>query len=265
MHLPRARTTKQNGLVVMRTAETKRLLSYIRQQFYPRGGRTEAQRLADTFGSPFTGTIPASAQEASVTVVDHVTPQSWFQHTEIIDVFAQAREDVVNTLLVPSGENSKKGAKPIRFIGIDADNPNAPDKNLYSPVGDSFTEARQAMCARRIFYTFLSYPLVSEEHNTHSALTAGCSYYANDRVHAHMLRIVRDETPNEHETFVDLLTLFVNRTHNPLVTKPDLLDADRSEFSNLFRGLLRARLDGDSALPSLCSSALQRVVAGFPT
>ena len=56
-------------------------------------------------------------------MLDHTTPQLWFENSELVDVFAQAREDVVNTLPVPASENSRKGAAPIRFLEADPDDP----------------------------------------------------------------------------------------------------------------------------------------------
>jgi hypothetical protein len=265
MHEPRARSTTQNALMRYRSAETKRFLSFVRRQWYPRVRRTDAARRGDTLGSPFSGKIPTSAQEPSVTVLDHTTPQLWFENSELVDVFAQAREDVVNTLPVPASENSKKGAAPIRFLAPDPDDPNRPDHALFAPDADYFSEARHAVCARRVLYAFLAYGLVTEQHDAHSSLRQqgpGCAYYARPRVRDHLLRVVRDHPAAEHERFANVMTLFVFRTWNPLVANPKLLA--EGEFADDYRQLLRARLEGTTRLPQLCGDAMRAAVAGFP-
>ena len=265
MHLPRARSTTQNALVRYRSAETKRFLAFVRRQWYPRGRRTDAVRRGDTLGSPFSGKIPTSAQEPSVTVLDHTTPQLWFENSELVDVFAQAREDVVNTLPVPASENSRKGAAPIRFLAPDPDDPERPDHTLFAPDADYFSESRHAVCARRVLYSFLAYGLVTEQHDAHSSLREqgpGCAYYARPRVRDHLLRVVRDHPAAEHERFVNVMTIFVFRTWNPLVANPRLLI--EGEFAAEYRQLLSARLEGTTRLPQLCGDAMRAAVAGFP-
>ena len=52
-----------------------------------------------------------------------------------------------------------------------------------------WTEARQAVSARRVLYTFLSYGLVTEQHDGHSGLGeqgAGCGYWARPNVRDHI-------------------------------------------------------------------------------
>jgi hypothetical protein len=265
MHKPHARSTTQNTLMRYRSAETKRFLAFVRRQWYPIGARTDAARRRDTLGSPFSGKIPTSAQEPSVTVVDHTTPQLWFENSELVDVFAQAREDIVNTLPIPANENSKKGSSPIRFIAPDPDDPSRPDHSLFAPDEDYFSEARHAVCARRILYSFLAYGLITEQHDAHSNLRdqgPGCAYYALPRVRDHLLRTVRAHTAADHEQFVNVMTLFVFRTWNPLVANPRLLTD--GEFAADYRELLHARLEGKTLLPELCGDAMRWAVSGFP-
>ena len=196
--------------------------------------------------------------------------RSWFENTELIGVFSRAREDVVNTQPLPVAENTKKGNSAIKYVSIDADEAQ-PDHALFEPTElatggeDVWTEARQAVSARRVAYTFLSYGLASEQQNGHSGLAdqgAGCGYYARANVRGHIERVVRENTAAAHEKDANRMLLFVNRTWNPLVEQPDLLQS--GEFAAEFRRLLRQRLEGDTQLPWLCNLAIRGAVAGFP-
>jgi len=271
MHAPVARTTTQNSLVRYRSAETKRLLGHIRQKWYDWAGRrSDAQRRNDTLGSCFTGDRPTSWSQASVTAADHTVAQSWFENTELISIWSRAREDMNNILPIDVTENSKKGNAPIAYLSLDPDEP-APDHGLFEPTRlqnggtDVWTEKRQAVSARRVVYTFMSYGLVTEQHDAHSALGeqgAGCAYYAHPRVREHVERIVRDQPADAHERDVNNLLLFAVKFWNPLIEHPDLLDV--GEFASHFRKLFKARLAGTTELPWLCNLAIGDAVAGFP-
>ncbi len=146
-----------------------------------------------------------------------------------------------------------------------------PDHSLFDPTelpnggADAWTEKRQAVSARRVAYTFLSYGLVTEQHDAHSGLAQqgpGCGYYARPRVRAHLERIVREQAAEDHERDANLLLLYAVKTWNPLVEQPDLLQ--NGEFATEFRALLKARLEGETQLPWLCGVALRGAVAGFP-
>ena len=90
----------------------------------------------------------------------------------------------------------------------------------------------------------------------------GCASYARPRVRDHLLRVVRDHPAAEHERFVNVMTIFVFRTWNPLVANPRLLI--EGEFAAEYRQLLSARLEGTTRLPQLCGDAMRAAVAGFP-
>lgn len=271
MSLPVARTSRQNSLVRYRSAETKRQLGHLRAQWFGWSGRrTDAQRRADTLGSCFTGTRPTSWREPSVTSADHVVAQSYFSNTELVGIWSRVRDDILNVLPLPVTENSKKGSAPIAYLSIDPDEP-APDHAVFDPTtlekggDDVWTERRQAVSARRVLYTFLSYGLVTEQHDAHSGLAdqgAGCGYYARPRVFEHLLRIVRDNPAAQHEWEANRLLLYATGCWCPLAENANLLSV--GEFAADFRALLKARVEGDTQLPWLCGLAIRDAVFGFP-
>tara|TARA_B110001450_G_scaffold223239_1_gene220244 strand:- start:228 stop:812 length:585 start_codon:yes stop_codon:yes gene_type:complete len=192
------------------------------------------------------------------------------ENTELIGIWSRAREDIVNTLPTPLVENSKKGNKPIAFIGIDPDEA-APDNGVFDPTElqkgstELWSEKRQAVSARRVIYTFLSYGLLTEKHDAHSGLAdqgAGCGYFARDDVRDHMERIVRSNAAAAHETDANLTMLYALKTWNPLVADRSILTT--GEFAPDFSKLLKDRLAGDTQLPWLCGVVIGGVVAGFP-
>lgn len=264
---PGARTTRQNNLVRYRNAETKRFLQWMRKTWYPSvPNRTPDVQRNDGFGSIFDGKIPTSALEASVTQVEHQVAQSWMENTELLVQFAHCREDINNTLPVPAMQNSKKGARPIWFVSDTPSDPQKVDHSwFYLDDRSMFTPDRQAACAARIFYMFLSNPMVTQQSDAQSALDQqgkGCGYYANEHVHRHMLSRVREQTPLPHDVFQNVLTLYVFKTYNPLLQERDLFDTH--EFADDFRSLLKERLDGSTSFPKLCGQALRSAVSGFP-
>lgn len=271
MHAPVARTTRQNNLVRYRNAEIKRLLGWTRTKWYDwQGARSEQQRRADTLGSPFTGDRPTSWEQAAVTPIDHTVAQSYFENTELIGIFSRAREDMVNTQPVPKYENEKKGNAPIMYLSVDPYEPQ-PDHSTFEPRellnggAEVFTERRQAVTARRVVYTYLSYGLVTEQHDANSGLGQqgkGCGYYAIQRIRQHMERIVRENAPAQHERDVNWMQLFALKTWNPLLEKPNLLQD--GEFATEYRQLFQRRLDGHTELPWLCGLAIRSAVGGFP-
>jgi hypothetical protein len=264
---PAARSTKQNNLVRYRNAETKRFLYWMRQQWYsPTRKRSLQSQKTDEFGSVFDGDIPTSALEASVTQVEHTVAQSWFENTELMQEFCHVRDDINNTLPVPAMQNAKKGARPIWFVSDVPSDPDKVDHSWFAPEErDRFSPQRQAAVAARIFYIFLSNPLVTQQNDAQSALQrkGGCAYYANPHVHDHMLKTVRTEKPLVHDAYVNLVILYVYRTYNPLLMDPSLLD--KHEFAADFRELLKERLEGSTSFPALCGAALQSAVVGFPS
>ena len=267
MHEPRARSTTQNALMRYRSAETKRFLYWMRQQWYPPtpGRSLQAQR-SDGLGSIFDGKIPTSALEASVTQVEHTVAQSWFENTELMQEFCHVREDINNTLPIPAMQNAKKGARPIWFVSDVPSEPDKADHSWFAPDDRRlFSPQRQAAVAARIFYTFLSNPLVTQQNDAQSALDRqgkGCSYYANRHVHAHMLATVRDQRPLAHDRYENLVILYVFRTYNPLIQEATMLQTH--EFASDFRDLLKERLEGSTSFPALCGAALKSAVSGFP-
>lgn len=264
---PAARSTKQNNLVRYRNAETKRFLHWMRTQWYPPtpNRSLQAQR-SDGLGSVFDGKIPTSALEASSTQVEHTVAQSWFENTELMQEFCHAREDVNNTLPIPAMQNAKKGARPIWFTSDVPSNPGKVDHSWFMLDDPTlFTPRRQAAAAARVFYTFLSYPLITQQNDSQSALDRqgkGCSYYANQHVHAHMLATVRDQQPLPHDVYENLVTLFLFRTYNPLLQDHTLLHTH--EFAPEFKALLKERLEGSTSFPAMCGAALRSAVSGFP-
>jgi len=262
-----ARATRQNNLVRYRNAETKRFLQWMRKNWYPSiPNRTPNVQQNDGFGSIFDGKIPTSALEPSVTQVEHQVAQSWMENTELLVQFGHCREDINNTLPVPAMQNSKKGARPIWFVSDTPSDPQKVDHSwFYLDDRTMFTPDRQAACAARIFYMFLSSPMITQQTDAQSALDQqgkGCGYYANERVHRHMLTRVREQTQLPHDAFQNTLILYAFKTYNPLLQDSKLLQTH--EFAEDFRGLLKERLDGSTSFPKLCGQALRSAVSGFP-
>ena len=246
--VPGARSTKQNNLHRYRNNETKRFLYWMKEQWYPQStvSRPVREQITDGLGSVFDGNIPGSALEPSVTNVDHTVAQSWFENTELLQEFCHVREDINNILPIPATQNRSKGARPVYFV---SDLPSSPDKvdhGLFQPKEPKFfSPGRQAAVAARIFYTFLSNPLVTQQTDSQSALDQqgkGCSYYAIPHVHKHMIDLVQEQEPLQHDAYENLLILYVFRTYNPLLQTPKLLDTH--EFAEDFKALLKVRLDG---------------------
>lgn len=270
MELPVARSTRQNSLL-RKTAEVQRLVKWISEQRYGwTGRRADAVRRRDTLGSPYSGHRPTSWRDTTVVTVDHTIAQSWCGGTELVNVYSSVRNDLNNIIPVPNIENSKKSNFSIQWLPLDADE-DRPDSGLFDPrelrTGgpDFWTEGRQAVSAKQVLYTFLSYGLITETSEKHVSLEdrgPGSGYYSRDRVRNHMMRVVGENEAKDHDKRVDDLLLFVTRTHNPLVHNHRLLEED--EFADDFKRLLKQRLEGETSFPALISQAIRRSVAGFP-
>lgn len=176
----------------------------------------------------------------------------------------------MNVQPIPQYENTKKGSSAIAYVSIDADD-EQPDHALFEPTklatgGDEYwTERRHAITARRVLYTFLSYGLVTENHDSHSGLSAqgpGCGYYARDNVRTHIERVAQVNVPNDAEKAVNWMLLLAVKVWNPLVEQPNLLDTHTDGAA--FKALLKQRLEGRTEIPRLCGLAIRGAVAGFP-
>jgi len=270
MELPVARSTRQNELI-RKTAEVKRLIAYITERRYGwTGRRSDAQRRNDTLGSPYSGHRPTSWKETSVTQNDHTIPQSWCTGTELVNVFSSVRQDLNNIIPIPGVENAKKSNLPIEYVTVDADE-DRPDSGLFDPRDlrtggvDFWTERRQAVSARQVIYTYLSYGLISETSDQHVSLEdrgPGSGYFSRTRVRDHIVRVVAEHPAEVFEKDIDDMLLFVTRTHNPLLHSPRLLV--EGEFASDYLALLAARLEGETRLPELVGQAIRGSVAGFP-
>jgi hypothetical protein len=264
---PAPRTTRQNSLMRYRSAETKRFLAWLRKQWYPAvANRTEAMRRTDGLGSPYDAKIPTSAQEPSVTQVDHTVAQSWTENTQLLQEFAHVTEDITNIMMIPANQNSKKGARPVRFVSDDPTDPQKVDHSWFaSDDPRMFTGARQAAVASRILYMFLSNPLITQQQDSQSSLDrqgAGCSYYANNVVRTHLLDVVRQNTSLRHDVFANLVCLFVYRVWNPLLSDNVMLQTHAHAVH--FRELLHERLSASTSFPAICGAAIRGSVALFP-
>ena len=269
MERPVARSTRQNTLL-RKTMEIRRLVQWITEQRYGwTGRRTDKQRRGDTLGSPYSGHRPTSWREPSVVTVDHTVPQSWCGGTELVNIYASVRSDLCQIIPIPKVENSRKSNLPIEYIPVDADE-QRPDAGLFDPrqlrTGDDFwTEARQAVSARQVLYTFLSYGLITESNDKHVSLEdrgPGCGFFSRERVRRHILHVVHENAAEEHERLINDVLQFVVRTGNPFVSNPRILTDD--EFGSDFEALLKQRLEGETSFPRLIADAIRRSVAGFP-
>ena len=146
-----------------------------------------------------------------------------------------------------------------------------PDETLFDPRelrtggADFWTERRQAVSARQVAYTFLSYGLITQSSDDHVSFEErgpGSGYYARDAAQKHILRVVAGNTAADLEREIDDMLIFVTRSHNPLVHSPKLLA--EGEFAADFRKLLASRFAGETMLPQLVSEAIRASVAGFP-
>lgn len=280
---PSPRSSTQNGLVRQRSAETKRFLWYLRKTWYPSARRSDAQRRSDGLGSVFSGKVPTSALEPGVTHVDHCVPQAWMSNTQLLQEFSLVAEDMSNVLVVPARENLQKSMKAIRFASDDPLDARRVSHSWFSPDTDYFSEQRQASCIARIYYMFLSYPMISQGSNPEASLQdqgAGSSVYAN--VHAHMTRrelldrtfcarqrelcvsrVLEEQPAVRHDRFLNLLSLFLFRSYNPFLQEHRLLQTHPR--GDLLRQLLTDRLSGSTRFPGLCSAEVSRSVALFPS
>ena len=256
--LPAARSNSQNGFIRYRNAETDRFLQWMKRQWYEKEGCS---------GSVYDGSIPPRFSELSVVQGDHTVPKSWCKNTELLEEFCCVNEDMNNIIMVPSQQNLKKGAKPVRFVSDSPHNPNKACHTLFSPDLTTFKKMHQKSVAVRIFCMFLSNPLITEHSDVRSAIDQqckGCSYYADTTVHEHMLELLKDNIAPPDDRHQNLVILYLFRSYNPLLETPSLLHSVQEPLAPLFTELLRQRLQGETSLPTFCGAALKSAVFGFP-
>lgn len=159
---------------------------------------------------------------------------------------------------MPASENQRKGNRPVGLTAADG-GPADANHSVFTPSdGDMFTERRRAAVAARVVYMFLATVLVRErDDNLRPMQNSGCAYYYSVRDTINQL--VASQKPLEHDSFANLLILFVYRTYNPLLQDHKLLQSHRHAAK--FRELLAARLGGQSQIPALCAAALRGTVA----
>lgn len=146
-----------------------------------------------------------------------------------------------------------------------------PDHNLYRPTDAAtfWTRARQAVVARCIVYSFLTYFIAGEgSSNGFAALDSktGSQYY----------RMINDKLLSLTQQPVGALEELNSRVisdkvapgwRNPLCFHAvDLLGtASMNPLAPRFRELLRKRLAGESMVPKAVATALRGNIFGLPT
>lgn len=114
-----------------------------------------------SFDRGYTGD-PLPSVEQGKAWVEHVVPKSWMRQSEVLLEFASATNDPTNVLYSLEWYNRTKGKSAVRFGGTGAFDYAA--HNLWAPQG--FTRERQAVLARIVAYSFLTYPAIAADSDT---------------------------------------------------------------------------------------------------
>ena len=133
-------------------------------------------------------------------------------------------------------------------------------QGVYAPRGVS--EVKRALLAKTVAWMWLLYPLISDKKRSIGigayTRSTGCAWYARAWENAKFKQLVRAPA-TAFERRMHLLTVAMPRWRcaNPLVFRPELLDADAEQ-------LLLLRFKGEDRVPDLVDVALQAGVAAAP-
>jgi hypothetical protein len=187
-----------------------------------------------------------------------VSPVRWYEGGTKLLIECGDPAQTPAVVLSTLAQNSAKSDDSLSLFS--ADGAARAGQGVYAPRGVS--EAKKAMLAKTVAWTWLLYPLVSDKKRSVGigayARSTGCAVYGRAWESGPFKRLSLLQATG-FERRIQLLSLGMARWQcgNPLVFDVGLLDGDANT-------LLLNRFKGMDALPSLVDAALQAGVAAAP-
>ena len=191
---------------------------------------------------------------------EHICPVEWFSQSQLLLETRDGPQNPTGIAIALLDENSAKGALPLGNFSIPFEQKS---KGVYTP---EVSEPKQALLAKAIAYSFLSYPGLSDKGTSKGKTTlkqgSGVAVYHRawdkNRMNFQNL-IMRTATPWERR--IQLLNLAIRgwQVGNPLVLYGP------SFFTPELQDLLGARFAGTDELLDLCDESLYDSVILAPT